>query len=161
LRSPIEIRYDRIMSTSPLRAVAAVARKPMAKVTRVALFEREIRERMSGPALDLLLGSAQVLSEGSVTPGAGGSTFFGSTMLTIDLTASCGAFREACDAAAARRVAQLMGGDARVAKRARAIAEREAAARLGRPMRIEATDVRVRAQGTTVFVDVDLEAKIR
>lgn len=151
------------MSSSAERAPSVVssARKPMAKVTRVALFEREIRERLSGPALDLLLGCARLLSEGDVASAGRGKTFYGSTMLTIDLTQAGGSFREPCDAATARRVAQLMAGDARLAKRARAVAEREAASRIGRAIRVAASDVRVRAQGTTVYVDVDLEANVQ
>jgi hypothetical protein len=153
------------MSTMPRRAPdeasAPILRKPMAKATRVTLFEREIRERLSDPAIELLLGAAQVLSEGKVAriPG-GGEAFYGTTMLTMNLATVGEAFRERCDEAAARRVAALMTGDARIARRARATAEREASHLAGRAVKAAASDVRVRAQGTTVFVDVDLEGQL-
>src|SRR5262245_8714152 len=43
---------------------ALPARKPMARVTRIALIEREVREQLSLAALDLLFGRAEVISEG-------------------------------------------------------------------------------------------------
>ena len=48
-------------------AVAAAAgrpRRPMARATRIALFEREVRVRLSRAALDLLFARAEVISEG-------------------------------------------------------------------------------------------------
>jgi hypothetical protein len=38
------------------------ARRPMARATRIALFEREVRERLSRTALDLVLSRAEVIS---------------------------------------------------------------------------------------------------
>ena len=133
--------------------------KPMAKVTRVTLFEREVRERLSDPAVEILLGAAQVLSEGQATTAPSGSeTFFGSSMVTIDLSLAASAVREPCDEAAAKRVAALMASDPRVARRARSLAEREAARLAGRPIKTAASEVRVRAEGTRVFIDIDFES---
>jgi hypothetical protein len=140
--------------------------KPMAKATRVTLFEREVRERLSDAAVEILLGAAEVLSEGQVAAPPvpslpGGEAFFGSTMLTIDLAAAASVVREPCDAAAARKVAGLMAADARIARRARLVAEREAARIAGRPVRTAATEVRVRADGTCIFIDVEIESEPR
>ena len=42
---------------------ALAARRPMARATQIALFEREVRERLSRTALDLVLSRAEVISE--------------------------------------------------------------------------------------------------
>ncbi|MSP60250.1 MAG: hypothetical protein EXR72_07895 [Myxococcales bacterium] len=154
-------RTDLTLLTDPAAGLAALPRrKPMAKATRVTLFEREVRERLSDPAIEILLGAAAVLSEGQVARAAGGGeAYFGTTMLTVDLAATT-AFREACDVRAARRVAELMAGDARITRLARQVAEREASRLAGRHLRVSASDVRVRAEGTTLFIDVDLESAL-
>src|SRR5207302_653951 len=112
------------------------------------LYEREVRVRLSGPAIEILLGRARVLAEGkrAESPSAG-DAFFGSIMLTIDLRMLDGDVREACDpwTATSARVAELMAADARVLKRVRAIAEREAARLAGGPIRAHSADVRLRA----------------
>src|SRR3954447_20743715 len=74
------------------------ARKPMARVTRIALFEREVRERLSVSALDLLMSRAEVISEGQRSARGGRDAYFGSTMLTFDLPALAVVLRDACDA---------------------------------------------------------------
>ena len=74
------------------------ARKPMARVTRIALFEREVRERITLAALDLLLSRAEVISEGQRNVRGGRDAYFGSTMLTFDLPALSVVIRDACDA---------------------------------------------------------------
>jgi hypothetical protein len=96
------------------------------------------------------------LAPQSPTPGP----FYGSTMLTIDLDAIQGAVREACDASSARRVALLVRGDERFERRMRDLAVREASRLAGRPISTSAAEVRVRAQGTRLFVDVDLEGEL-
>ena len=57
------------------RAANAGARKPMSPARRVSLFEREIRVRLSAPALEILFEIAETLSEGQVA----GRSYFGST----------------------------------------------------------------------------------
>src|SRR5437588_357320 len=90
-------------------------RKPMARATRVALFEREVRERLSAAAVELLFSRAQVLAEGRRADGpTAGDAFFGSIMFTVDLTELAGGVREPCDELAAERVAAMMSEDARV-----------------------------------------------
>jgi hypothetical protein len=146
--------------TAPRAAAPAAlpARKPMARVTRVALFEREIRERLSRSALDLLFARAEVISEGQRAVRGGRDSFFGSTMLTIDLPALSGLLRDACDAGTARRLAALLEADGGVARRIQQLAEREAARVAGAVPRQVGTHVSIRSQGAKVFVDVDVEA---
>src|SRR5262245_1785588 len=89
------------------------ALRPVARVQRIALFEREVRERLSASALDLVLSGAVVLSEGQRSVRAGGGAYFGSTMLTIDLKALASVLRDACDAGCAARLAGQLASDAR------------------------------------------------
>ena len=43
---------------------ALLTKKPMARAERVTLFEREVRERLSVAAIEIVLAKAHVLSEG-------------------------------------------------------------------------------------------------
>lgn len=143
-------------------------RKPMVRAARVALFEREVKERLSEPAVEILLGAATVLSEGD-SPGpmlplggtaVGTRAWFGSTMLTIELGAIASSVREPLDEAAARRVAELLTTDGRIARSVRRIAEREASRLAGDRVLPTATEVRVRAAGTTLYIDADVEGEL-
>jgi hypothetical protein len=133
-------------------------RKPMVRALRVSLIEREVSECLSSAAIDILLDRARVLSEGRrAASGSAGSAFFGSTMITIDVAACADVVREQCDAVLARRLAAFMAEDARVIGRAQRIAEHEAERLAGVRIRARAADVRVRAQGALLYIDVDVE----
>ncbi len=134
------------------------SRKPMARAARVTLFEREVREKLSVAAIEILVERARILSEGkrSAAPTAK-ALYFGSTMITVDVATLGELVREPCDARAAARVAELIRDDARVTKRVQKIAAREAERLAGVPVRVRAGDVRVRSQGTFVYLDVDVE----
>jgi hypothetical protein len=137
-------------------------KKPMARALRVTLFEREVRVRLSSPAVDLLLDRAQLLVEGKRAASAtGGGAFFGSCMLTIDLARLAPDVRDPCDDATARRVAELLAGDTRVTRRVQKLAERETARLAGGPVTARAPDVRVRSDGNIVYIDVDVEGPPR
>ena len=134
--------------------VAFPPRKPMARATRVSLFEREIRVHLATPAIELLFQRADVLSEGQWQ----GDAWFGSTMITLPLARLADKVRDDCDAATAVRVAELVGRDARVAARARAVAEEAARTRAGRPLVRVDIEVGVRAAGDCIHIDLDVEA---
>jgi hypothetical protein len=134
------------------------ARRPMARATRIGLFEREVRERPARAALDLLFARAEVISEGQRTQRGGRDAYFGSTMLTFDLPALAVLLRDACDAGTAVRLASLLEEDASVGKRVQELAKREAARVSGATPREVSTHVAIRAQGAKVFIDVDVEA---
>jgi hypothetical protein len=130
-----------------------VRRKPSAVARRLSLYEREIRVHLGTAAIELLFGQAEVLSEGQRQ----GARYFGSTMITLDLDRARSALREPCDAGDARRVALLLEKDARVQARVRGLATAAAIERAGAPFaRLEA-EVRVRAAGSRVHVDLDVE----
>lgn len=125
----------------------------MAPATRVSLFEREIRWKLSAAAIDILFDAAHVLSEGEQL----GGSWSGSTMITIDLTSAAEVVREDCDAGTARRVAALLAEDPRAKVRARELAAAEAADRAGSRLARVDIDMRVRASGARVHVDLDVE----
>jgi len=137
---------------------ALSARRPMARAVRIGLFEREIRERLSRAALDLLFARAEVISEGQRQVRGGRESYFGSTMLTVDLPALDALVRDACDAGTARRLAALLEGDAEVARRIQELTERETARVAAATPSEVRTHVTIRSQGAKVFIDVDVEA---
>ena len=137
---------------------APVARRPMARATRIALFEREVRERLSRAALELVLGRAEVISEGQRGVRNGRDAYFGSTMLTIDLPSLDLLLRDACDAGTARRLAELMEADEAVGKRIEALAAAEAARVAGATPQSVSTHINIRSQAAKVFIDIDVEA---
>jgi hypothetical protein len=134
------------------------ARRPMARATRIALFEREVRERISRAALELVLGRAEVISEGQRGARGGRVAYFGSTMLTIDLPSLDLLLRDACDAGTARRLAELLEGDATAGERIEALAANESARVAGATPKSVSTHVTIRSQAAKVFIDIDVEA---
>jgi hypothetical protein len=130
----------------------------MARATRVALFEREVRERLSRSALELVLSRAEVISEGQRGVRGGRDAYFGSTMLTIDLPSMDLLLRESCDACTARRLAELLEGDATARTRIEALAASEAERVAGATPKTVSTHVAIRAQAARVFIDIDTEA---
>jgi hypothetical protein len=137
--------------------VAGLRLRPMVRVQRVALFEREVRERLSRAALELLFRRAEVMSEGQLANRDGRPAYFGSTMLTMDLEALAPSLRESCDAGTARRLTALLGGDPSVATRIKGIATREAVRLAGGRLRTIATEMKISARGARIFIDVDVE----
>ncbi len=114
----------------------------MARATRIALFEREVRERLSRAALELVLGRAEIISEGQRGVRGGRDAYFGSTMLTINLGSLELLLRDACDAGTARRLADLLESGRRCPGAHRG------AGRLGdRPRRRRQTPEREHARG--------------
>ena len=136
------------------------ARKPMARATRISLFEREVRERLSRAALDVVFARAELLSEGQRTARGGREAYFGSTMLTLDLEALRDVLRDACDAGTAHHLVTLMEADPAIPRRIREIAEREARRIAAARLKDIRTQVSLRAQGAKVFVDVDVEGAL-
>src|SRR5215213_401767 len=145
-------------SSSPPQPARRPLLRPLARVERISLFEREVKERLSRAALDVLFAAAGVMSEGQRSARGGRELFFGSTMLTIALDSVSLALRDAADARSAQRLAALLARDAGAQARIKRLAADECE-RLStvRPRSVNA-DIKVRARGTTVYVDVDVEA---
>ena len=145
-------------AAAPDAGGSPVARRPMARATRIALFEREVRERISRAALELVLGRAEVISEGQRGVRNGRDAYFGSTMLTIDLPSLDLLLRDACDAGTAHRLAELLEADAAAAERIEALAAFEAARVAGAEPKSVSTHITIRSQAAKVFIDIDVEA---
>lgn len=145
-----------------------LARPRWARVHRIRLIRREIRESLSAGALDLLLSHAELVVEGSSEieskPGAArtqiGERVYVTLMLTIDLSRCAEGFHEPADAATAERVAELMRDTPNVRTRLLALARPRLAAIAGvdeDALEI-ALEPQVRAEGVRVLVDGDAVA---
>ena len=146
-------------ATSALPGLHALVR-PMAQAARIAIFEREIRERLSKAAVEVLLARADILSEGQRLTRGGRQLFEGSTMLTLDLARTSALFREASDAATARRLGAMLAGDTWARNRVRQIATKEDERLSHTKVREVSAEMRVSTKGAKVLIDVDVEAKL-
>lgn len=125
-----------------------------ARVERVQLIRREVREFLSTQALDLLFERAEVVVEGG-TDERGRS--YATVMLSVDLADGQPWFRERPDAATAQRVVELLREDRWLERHLRRLA-RTALAKRGavrvNPRQV-ALDYFVRAEDRHVLVDCD------
>lgn len=137
--------------------VVEVAKKPMASAHRASLFARRIEVALSSAAAELLIKNAQVLSEGQVE----GGRFFGSTIVTLDLRRLEGEVSDAVSAETASRFGTLAADDRALQERTRSLAIAEASRLAGYPIRNPQVDVRVRARGPHIRIDIDVEANAR
>ncbi len=129
----------------------------MAMARRVSLFERQVIVKLSPLAVDILLGAGRVLTEGDVAHGS----YQGSTMVTIDLARTALYVSDPLDAATAARVAALVPDDDRARHKVRGLAITEANRHAGERLTEPTVDVRARANGRAVHLDLNLEAKVR
>lgn len=132
-----------------------------AKVQKVQLIRREVREVLSPTALELLFKHGEHVIEAGPELGRGrrapGQRFYATVMVTIDLRRCAGYFREPADVATADKLAELMLGSARVRHKLIALARPELARLAGVPaaqLHVE-IDHHVRSEGTRVFIDGD------
>ncbi len=136
-------------------------RRPLQRVEKIALFERHVEERLAPSAVELLLASAKVLAEGERRASGGGrDTFCGTVMISLELGDASDAVRDPLDALSARRVAALIEADAALGKRLRALAEREAGRLAGGRIQRSKGELRARAVGTRVDIDLEVEAQV-
>jgi len=136
------------------KAKAQQRAKPMARASEVSLFHREIQTYLSSAAVDILLGQAQVLSEGDVHS----DLYCGSTMVTIDCSKATTWVSDPCDSTTVRQLASLLLQDERFCERARDLSRREAVRLAGQklgPMKVELS---LRTSGTLLHLDLDVEA---
>lgn len=129
-------------------------KRPMAAVRRISLFRREIRESIPPAGVELLLDHAARISEGQV---AADGRYYGSTMLTIALEQLQGAICDSCDVSTAEHLARLLEAAPEVQEQTCRLALAEACRIAGRRLQRVEADMRVRWEGTRVFVDIDVE----
>lgn len=121
------------------------------------LFRREVTERLSMTALDLLLQHAEIFVEGGTGSGASaGGAFSGSAMLTMDLRHE--RLRPPHDEAMCRRLCEALSGDPRAKKAVVQRALEVGRARLDVPDDVRAGALRCRVDAHRLLVDVDLES---
>ena len=142
----------------PKRAGQPLLLRPMARALRIAMFEREVRERLSRAALDAMLDRADVISEGQRAERGGKDSFLGSTMVTVDLDSLGPVLREHGDAGTAQRLAALLRADGTIKARMDALACREVFRVTQKRPKGVRTEIQIRAQGSRVFIDADVEA---
>ncbi len=129
------------------------------RVRRLSLIRREVREVLAPRALDLLWSRREEIIEGSREIGGRSpeTSYFATVMVTIDLIACRGLFREPADVATARRIAELMGDSEDLHGRLLDLVGPQLAA-LSQRSREEldiALEFRVRADGPRILIDGD------
>lgn len=129
-------------------------RKPMARASQVSLFHREIRTSISSAAVEILLGQAQVLSEGHLDS----DLYCGSTMITIDCSQAGHWVSDPCDSTTVRQLADLLLKDDRFRASVRELGMREAQRLARRALGTTQIEMSLRTAGTNLHVDLDVEA---
>jgi hypothetical protein len=104
---------------------------------------------------------AEVLSEGSCRNGDQGGTYFGSTMISVELERLRKVTRGGLDHEAQRLLAEAVDGSVRVRLRAMRLARAEATRRIpDRALGTVCVETRVRLTDRQLHIDVDLEASV-
>jgi len=146
------------LTPQPLRAA------PWARVQRVQLVRREVREYLPPSAIELLLARAECVVEGGDEMGQAVGPpqrrVYATVMVTIDLRAAAALFREPADEATAVRVAELLESTPALARRMVQLAGPELARIAGVPedtLEIS-VDHHGRADGSMILIDGDAMA---
>ena len=143
-----------------MSATRSKKKKPMARVSQIPLFQREIREHLSLSAFEVLVAGARVLSEGQIAQqDSSGPTYFGSTMVTWDLRRSATHLRGPLDASVAEKLLSLCQQDDQVRERLFEVARKEASRLAGTALSDWDIEMTVMRKGAQVLVDLDVEAK--
>lgn len=130
-----------------------------ARVGKIQLIRREVREFLPASAVELLFAHAEHVVEGGMELGEGGVAHraYATVMVTIDLARCADLFREPADEATAQRLAELMTEDRSVHDRLVTFARRELARISGlstKRLRVS-LEHQVRAEGCRLLLDGD------
>ena len=124
------------------------------------LFQREVTERLSPAALELLLSRAEVFVEGgAIKGGSAAGAFYGSAMLTLDLTRCADRLRAPHDEVTAKKLCAALDDDRQARRSITSRALEVARARLVVPDDVKAGAPRCRVDGARLLIDVDLESQ--
>jgi len=129
----------------------------MAKAKKIGLFARKVIENVSVAGFQALLTSATQVSEGQANDDG---RYFGSTIVSIDLQELKEQINDACDVATATRLCQCMAEDRDVLAQMGAIGQSEAQKLCSGPLVDAESDVRMRAEGSRILVDIDVEGQV-
>lgn len=134
----------------------------MASARKIGLFGREIREWISPPALEILLGAAERISEGSFEgPPGPRQAYLASLQLQIPLSACAEYLSGPLDAASARRVTELLRTDAKSQEILVEVARKEAERGAGCPLFDLQVEIDVSHRGETIVLGMDVEARVQ
>lgn len=133
--------------------------KPLVRARRSPALVQRAGVSLSRALEEELFRAAEVLSEGSRRTIAGQrDSYFGSTMISIDLDRLRPLFRGGLDGRARERLARAVEGSVRVHLRAMRLARAEAARRVqDRSLGTAQVETRVRLTEHHLHIDVDLE----
>jgi hypothetical protein len=143
-----------------------LAESPWARVDRVQLIRREVREVLAPSALELLFAHAERVVEGGDevggSPAHAGRRVYATIMVTIDLRRCARYFREPPDSATAERVAELMEASPDLERKLVRLVRGELAALAhANPDALDVTlETTVRTDGPIVYVDADAMATL-
>jgi hypothetical protein len=138
--------------------------KPLVKSRAPAFLVRRQRVHVTRALEEAIFRHADVLSEGSVRAGAGATqpTYFGSTMLSVDLASLGAVLRGLPTTDGATAILDAIDGSVRIRLRAMRMARAEAARRVHRhTMGTALCEIRMQASGSLLHIDVDLEVPLR
>jgi hypothetical protein len=134
----------------------------MAATRKIALLCREIREWIAPPALEILLGSAECISEGSFDGPPGPlQAYLASIQLVIPLAASAEYLSGPLDAATARQLAGLLRTDPFAQEILQEVARAESERAAGCALYDLQVEIDVGHQADTLLVSMDVEAHVR
>lgn len=134
----------------------------MATAKKIGLFGREIREWVSPPALEILLGAAERISEGSFDgPPGPRQAYLASIQLLVPLSTCDRYLSGPLDASSARRVAELLRSDADAREILVELARREAERAAGCPLYDLQVEIDASHRGDTIVLGMDVEARVQ
>ena len=136
--------------------------KPLARALRGQILVRRDRCYVSRALEEELFRLADVLSEGSCRgSGRGHDSYFGSTMISMDLSRIRERWRGDFDDEARQQLAETVDGSVRMRLRAMRLACAEASRRVpDRALGTALVEIRVRLNGDHLHMDVDLEVPL-
>jgi hypothetical protein len=132
--------------------------KGLAKATRAPLFIERTHRALTREAEEVLFEHAEVMTEGSAGRDPGAESFFGSTMITIDLDKLAGRLRGLDAPGMHETLCEVVGSSVRMRLRAMRIACAEVARRVPeRDLGTAQVEIRTSIVGSRLHLDVDLE----
>ena len=134
------------------------ALRPMANVRQLPIFKCEIIESISPAGFEVLLATARRISEGKIEDHG---VFYGSTMITLDLSNPGPKIRTGQDPAAAERMAALLKKDRKLLRRLERLGVQEACRVAGSDLSDPEVDLRVTSKGQQVLLDIDVQGSCR
>lgn len=162
----IQRRHDQIMGAMGKAATndarASLPPPPWARVQRVQLIRREVREYLPNSTVELLLSRAQSVVEAGdevgPTLGPPQRRVYATVMMSIELGPGAPLFREPPDEATAERVAELLESTPALRRRLVELARPELSRLAGTTALEISVEHRARAEGSTILVDGDAMA---